>query len=301
MKLSIAEKLVFHKIKQRLGGRIKFIVSGGAAMPVHVAEFFAAIGIRVLEGYGLTETSPFISVNEYDRQIIGTVGRVGPEQEVAIQNIETGEMITIQTYESMRPDFECAEGEILMRGPNLMKGYWNQPEETKQVIDSEGWFHTGDIGKFYLGNLKITDRLKNILVNAYGKNIYPTLVENTYLISRKIEQIFIIGDKRDYLTAIIVPAQDELREHFSMEANYFNDPNLWIEEKEVRDWLAADVTKFGNQLAKFERIRDFVVKRHAFSVETGEMTPKQSIKRKVVEKNYAETVNAMYARNTQED
>ncbi len=301
IQLAIAERFVFSKIKQRLGGRIKFIVSGGAALPVHVAEFFAAIGIKILEGFGLTETSPFITVNEYERQIIGTVGRVGPGQEVAIQNPDTGEMYTIQTYDSFRPEYESPEGEILMRGPNLMKGYWNQPEETAKVIDKEGWFHTGDIGKFYRGNLKITDRLKNIIVNSFGKNIFPTQVENAYLQSRRIEQIFIIGDKRDYLTAIVIPSKDELKEAFGKDERYFAADDKWITEPEIMQWIKAETNKFASGLAKFERIKAFIIKRNPFSIEDGEMTPKMSVKRKVVEKKYVTEIDAMYSEAVDEE
>ncbi len=301
MQLAIAERLVFNKIKQRLGGRIKFIVSGGAALPVHVAEFFAAIGIKILEGFGLTETSPFIAVNEYERQIIGTVGRVGPGQEVAIQNPDTGEMYTLQTYDSFRPEHESPEGERLMRGPNLMKGYWNQPEETAKVIDKDGWFHTGDIGKFQWGNLKITDRLKNIIVNSFGKNIFPTQVENAYLQSRRIEQIFIIGDKRDYLTAIIIPSKDELKEAFGKDEAYFTNDDKWITEPEILNWIKAETNKYAVGLAKFERIKNFIVKRNPFSIDDGEMTPKMSVKRKVVEKKFAEEIDAMYKDDVEEE
>ncbi len=293
---ALAEKLVYTKIKNRLGGRIHFIVSGGAACPIHVANFFAAIGIKVLEGYGLTETSPFITVNEFNRQLVGTVGRVGPGQQVAIQNPDTLEIYTIQTYDNFKPSFESAEGEILMKGPNLMKGYWKQEHETAKVIDSEGWFHTGDIGKFYMGNLKITDRLKNIIVNSFGKNIYPTQVENVYLKSRKIEQIFIIGDKREYLTAIIVPSKDELKEYFNFSESYFTQDEIWINDSEVMDWLKADIQKLGLELAKFERIKGYIIKRNSFSIENGEMTPKQSVKRKVVESKFKKEIDDLYDR-----
>src|SRR5690606_25547162 len=178
-------------------------------------------GIKILEGFGLTETSPVVSVTEFNRQVYGTVGRVVPGIEIGIQNYETLEIHTVQTYKSFDPEFESIEGEIIVRGHCVMKGYWNKPEETANVIDKAGWFHTGDIGRFYKGNLQITDRLKNMLVNAFGKNIYPTPVENTYLKSHKIEQIFLIGDKREYITAIIVPSQENLIANLGLEAAYF--------------------------------------------------------------------------------
>jgi long-chain acyl-CoA synthetase len=212
LKHSIAVKLVFSKIKAKLGGRLKLLVSGGGALPQHIGEFFGNVGIRCQQGYGLTETSPFVTVNEFHRQIHGTSGRVAPRQQVAIQNIETKEIITIQTYDSFKDDFECEEGEILCKGPNIMLGYYNNPKETALVMDEEGWFHTGDIGKFYKGYIKITDRYKNMLKTSLGKNIYPTPIENTYLQSDKIEQIFIIGDQREYVTAIIIPKEEKLKD-----------------------------------------------------------------------------------------
>ena len=300
IRLAVAEKLVFSKVKTATGGRLKFFVSGGGAMQPIVAEFFANFGILVLEGYGLTETSPFISVNPYDRQRIGTVGRIGPGQEVAIQHPETLEIYTVQNFNSFTPGFACPEGEILMRGPNLMKGYWNQPEETAKVIDKEGWFHTGDIGNFQDGFLKITDRLKNIIVNAYGKNIYPTQVEANYLQSRRIEQIFIIGDKRDFLTAIVVPSKTEVMEIFGKTEAWFAQNETWVNDPEIVDWIKQDIHKLSNQLAKFERVKDFVVKREPFSIENGEMTPKQSVKRKVVEQKFKAEIDGMYERTAAE-
>ena len=169
----IADKLVFSKIKEKTGGRLKFLLSGGGALPKNIGEFFGDIGIKVLEGFGLTETSPVMSVTENERVIYGTVGRIIPRIEVGIQHVETKEIYTIQTHESFNQDFQSEEGEIITRGHCVMKGYWNKPEETAGVIDTDAWFHTGDIGRFYRGNLQITDRLKNMIVNAYGKNVYP--------------------------------------------------------------------------------------------------------------------------------
>lgn len=221
MKQKIADKLVFSKIKEKTGGRLKFMISGGAALPKNVGEFFGNLGIKILEGFGLTETSPVMSVTEYHRQVYGTVGRIIPGIEVGIQDVETKKIIAVQTHKSFNENFECAEGEIIVRGHCVMKGYWNKPEETAQVIDSEGWFHTGDVGRYYKGNLQITDRIKNMLVNAYGKNIYPTPVENTYLKSQKIEQLFLIGDKREYVTAIIIPSKELLQETFDLKEDFF--------------------------------------------------------------------------------
>lgn len=291
---ALAEKLVYSKIKAKMGGRMKLFVSGGGALPPHVGEFFANLGIQVQEGFGLTETSPFITVNEFDRQVYGTVGRVAPRQQVAIQNPDTLEIYTVQTYHSFDPAFASAEGEILAKGPNIMKGYWNNKPETDKVFDADGWFHTGDIGRFEKGYLKITDRLKNMLVTSLGKNIYPTQLENNFLKSQRIEQIFIIGDKREYVTAIIVPSRDELSRLFGMGDAYFTDPQPFIEDDRVKQWIWEDVKKLNENIAKFERIKDFIIKRNPFSVEDGDMTITLKIKRKVVMEKFAEQIEAMY-------
>ena len=294
LKQKLADKLVFGKIKEKTGGRLKFMLSGGAALPKNVGEFFGNLGIKVLEGFGLTETSPVMSVTEYHRQVYGTVGRIIPGIKVAIQDIETKKIIAIQTHQTFSETFECEEGEILARGHCVMKGYWNKPQETAQVIDPDGWFHTGDIGRFYKGNLQITDRLKNMLVNAYGKNIYPTPVENTYLKSPKIEQIFLVGDKREYLTALIIPSKELLQEQFNLTEAYFQEAEPFIDDAKVERWIEEDIKQLAVELAKFERIKHFKVKRNPFTIDEGEMTPSMKIKRKVVEQKYADAINEMY-------
>ncbi|HVW95778.1 MAG TPA: long-chain fatty acid--CoA ligase [Mucilaginibacter sp.] len=293
-KQKLANKLVFSKIKERTGGRLKFMISGGGALPKTIGEFFGDLGIKILEGFGLTETSPVMTVTENDRQVYGTTGRVIPGIEIGIQNVDSKEIYTIQTHESFKPEYQSEEGEIIVRGHCVMKGYWNKPEETAMAIDGEGWFHTGDIGRFFKGNLQITDRLKNMLVNAYGKNIYPTPVENTYLKSQKIEQLFLIGDKREYITAIVIPSKEALQEAFALNNEFFEDPEQFIAEKEMIDWIGQDIKKLSNELAKFERIKNFKVKRTPFSIETGELTPTMKAKRKVIEKKYAKAIDEMY-------
>jgi len=295
----LAEKLVFSKIKERTGGRLKFMISGGGALPKNIGEFFGNLGIKILEGFGLTETSPVMAVTEYHRQVYGTVGRIIPGIEVAIQNVDTKQIYTIQTHESFKEDFQSEEGEIITRGHCVMKGYWNKPEETAAAIDKEGWFHTGDIGRFFKGNLQITDRLKNMLVNAYGKNVYPTPVENTYLKSPKIEQIFLIGDKREYITAIIIPSKEGLQETFGYDEAFFNHPELFITEPAVIDWIGQDIKKFSAELAKFERIKNFKVKRNPFTIDEGELTPTMKAKRKVIEKKFAKEIDEMYLMETE--
>lgn len=296
LQLLIAEKLVFSKIKQRLGGNMSIMISGGGALPQHVGEFFGNIGVMVCEGYGLTETSPLVSVNEPHRQIYGTVGRIGKGCTVAIQNPDTKEILATQTYDSFDPNFESAEGEILVKGPNVMKGYWNLPEQTAAAIDADGWLHTGDVGKFYKGYLKITDRIKNILVNSFGKNVYPTPIENAYLKSTRIEQIFLIGDKQEYLTAIIVPSKEEMKETFKVDEKYFKEESDFIDDEKVYKWVEEDMRLHEKELGKFERVKHFVIKRRPFSLEAEEMTPTQKIKRKIVEKKYEAAIKAMYVK-----
>lgn len=290
----LGDKLVYSKIKAKMGGRMKLFVSGGGALPPHVGEFFANLGLKVQEGFGLTETSPFITVNEFHRQLYGTVGRVAPRQQVAIQDVESKEMITVQTYASFKPDFECAEGEILAKGPNIMKGYWNNPAETAKVFDADGWFHTGDIGRFDRGYLKITDRLKNMLVTSGGKNVFPTQVENVYLRSNKIEQIFIIGDNEEYLTAIIVPSREELEAELGLGEDFFQQKEVFVDDQKVRTWLQSDIKQYSESLAKFERVKEFLIKRNPFSVDDGDMTITLKIKRKVVMEKFAKEIEAIY-------
>lgn len=291
---NIAEKLVFSKIKEKTGGNLKFMISGGAALPQNIGEFFGNLGIVILEGYGLTETSPVMAATEYTRQIYGTVGRVIPEITIAIQDADTKRIHTEQRWDTFNPEFESPEGEIILRGDNVMQGYWNKPEDTANAIDKDGWFHTGDVGKFYKGNLKITDRIKNMLVNSYGKNVYPTPIENTYLQSNRIDQIFLIGDKREYITAIIVPSKENMMEIFGLTESYFQDSNAFIEDENIINWINEDVRKYSPELSKFERIKGFILKRNPFTIEEEEMTPTLKIKRRIVEKKYATQIDEMY-------
>ncbi len=301
LEYTLAEKLVFTKVKARLGGRMRLLVSGGAALPQHVGEFFGNMGILALEGYGLTETSPLMAVNTEERPVYGTVGSLVAGIEVGIYDNEKNEFISVRTKEQFDPEYESEEGEIVVRGPSVMKGYWNKPQETNAVLDKEGWFHTGDVGKFYKGNLKITDRIKNMLVNAYGKNVYPTPVENVYLRSNRIEQIFLIGDKREYITAILVAPKDELKAEFHVGEEFFNDPEPFIREEEIRKWVEADIRKLSGQLAKYERIKSFTLKRTPFSIEEGELTPTLKTKRRVIESRYAEEIERLYQEISDED
>ena len=176
-----------------------------------------------------------------------------------------------------------------------MKGYWNNEEETAKVFDADGWFHTGDIGRFEKGYLKITDRLKNMLVTSLGKNIYPTQVENHFLMSSKIDQIFIIADKREYVTALVVPNREEAIKQLKLPENYFEGDAVVITDEKIRTWIGEDIKQLSQTLANYERIREFLVKKEPFSVESEEMTISLKVKRNVVMKNYAVYIEGLYA------
>jgi len=295
IKHNIAQNLVFKKIIQRTGGRIRFFVVGGGAMQQQVGEFFANMGIPAMEGYGLTETSPVVSVNPLERQVYGTIGRILPGVRVAIQNPDTKEIYIEAGYEDYDKKINSPEGEILVKGDNVMKGYWKLPEETAKVIDEQGWFHTQDIGMFVNGSLKITDRIKNMLKTAMGKNIYPTPIENTYLLSRYISQIFIIGDKRESLTALIVPEQEHLKAKFNLDDNFFTQDNPVIEDKEIIDFFEKELAPLSKKLPyKYEVVKNFTLLRKPFTIEGGELTATLKTKRKFIEEKYKQYIEKMY-------
>ncbi len=272
-KLALADKLVFGKIKERLGGKFVFALSGGAPLAPELAEFFWGAGIEIYEGYGLTETSPVISVNTPDAVKLGTVGKTIPQVEVHI----------------------AEDGEILSRGPNTMQGYWRKPEATAEAIDAEGWFHTGDIGEVDAeGFLKITDRKKEIIVNAYGKNIAPAPIENVLKTSRFINQVVVIGDRRKFLSALIVPDFDALGVWAGDHGVDASDPEALIGNPKVRELIAGEVDEVNRRLAHYERIVAWDLLGEELSIENGELTPTQKVKRRVVDKRYAERIDEMY-------
>ncbi|MEO8505181.1 MAG: long-chain fatty acid--CoA ligase [Acidobacteriota bacterium] len=275
LKLKLADKLVFAKIRERLGGRFEFAVSGGAPLGRDVAEFFWGAGVPIYEGYGLTETSPVLTVGARRAVKLGTVGR-------AVDGV------TLRI---------AADGEILAKGPNIMKGYYNNPTATAEVIDSEGWFHTGDIGNIDSeGFLAITDRKKEILVNAYGKNIAPAPIENSLKASRWIAQAVVIGDQRQFLSALIVPDFEALRAWGSKNGASGDDASL-IADPRVHAMIKTDVEGVNKSLARYEQVRTFELLPKEFTLETGELTPTQKVKRRVVTQKYAEAIDKMYRDN----
>ncbi|MBU3742241.1 MAG: long-chain fatty acid--CoA ligase [Candidatus Kapabacteria bacterium] len=271
---AMADKLVFSKIRERTGGRLRFFVSGGAALSVDVGKFFAMAGIHILEGYGLTETSPVLSINRLDDEQLGTVGQ--PLHNVEIRIAE--------------------DGEILARGPNIMKGYWRDQAATDEVISPDGWFHTGDIGEFtHDGRLRITDRKKHLLVSSGGKNIAPQPIEQLLTQSPLIDQALLIGNDREFCTALIVPDEEAVKAWATKHG--YTMPSLAeaAASPELQQAIMADVNRLQRDLSKFERVRRITVLPTAFTVDNGMMTPTLKIKRKVVEKEYASQIDGMYA------
>jgi len=276
LKLGLADKLVFGKIKARLGTRFEFAMSGGAPLSRDLAEFFWGAGIPIFEGYGLSETSPVLTVNCRDRVRLGTVGPAIPETELRI----------------------AEDGEILARGPQIMMGYHNLPQQTAEAIDPEGWFHTGDIGEIDSdGFLKITDRKKEIIVNAYGKNVAPAPIENALKASRFVGQAVVIGDRRKLLAALLVPDFDTLRAWAGQQGIEADEVSILLGSEQVKALFTEEIKIVNEGLARYEQIRIWELLPADFTIETGELTPTQKIKRRVINKKYSEVIDRLYAGN----
>ena len=270
----MAEAAVLRKIRERFGGRLRFFVSGGAALPIEVGEFFCALGIPILEGYGLTEASPVLSVNRLDDIELGTVGK--PLDNVEIRLAE--------------------DGEILARGPNIMLGYWKDPAATEDAIDADGWLHTGDIGSWSArGNLIITDRKKHLFVSSGGKNIAPQPIEQLLCQSPYIEQCLLVGDRRPYCTALIVPDFDALSAWALEHGISAEDRHSLVHHPQVLELLWQEIQRLQRPLARYEQVRRFAVLSKPFSVEENELTPTLKIRRHTVEQKYAALIEALYA------
>jgi long-chain acyl-CoA synthetase len=269
----LASKIVFSKLQAATGGRIRFFVSGGAALPQELGEFFEAIGITIIEGYGLTETSPVLSANRLDDYRFGTVGK-------PIQGVEL----------KIAPD-----GEILAKGPNIMKGYYRNPKATQEVIDKEGWFHTGDIGKFDSeGHLVITDRKKHLFVSSGGKNIAPQTIESHFLNSKYIDQFVLIGDGRMYCTALVVPEFEILKDFARGAGISFNTDHELVAHENIRQLFQKEIDHLQKDLPNFERVRRFELLPVQLTVENGEITPTLKVRRKIVEERFSHLIEKMY-------
>jgi long-chain acyl-CoA synthetase len=274
VKLRLADRLVFGKLRERLGGRMRLFRSGGAPLPVSVAKLFFAAGVPVYEGYGLTETAPVLTVNLPDQFRLGSVGPAIPGVEVRVDE----------------------HGEILCRGPNVMKGYWNDPAATAEVLDADGWFRTGDVGEIdERGYLRVTDRIKNLLVTAGGKNVAPQPIENVASMSPFVAQVLMIGDRRAFPTMLVVPDFENLepwaRSHGidpSSRAALARDPR-------VRALLERETLGRLEGFARYEMPKKITVIAEEFTIDAGLLTPTMKVKRRAVEEKYRDAIEAMYA------
>ncbi len=274
VKHAIADRLVFAKLRARTGGRMKLFVSGGAPLGAEIAKFFFSAGLPVVEGYGLTETSPVLTINPLERIKIGTVGKAIPEVRLKI----------------------APDGEILAQGPGIMQGYFNKPEATREAIDSDGWFHTGDIGELDAeGYLKITDRKKDLIVTAGGKNIAPQPIENLVKSSKFVANGVMLGDKRKFPIMLVVPNFEQL-ERWARERHLaFASRAELIALPDAQAKVEREVMGELRDLAKFEMPKRVLLLEHDFTIESGELTPTLKVKRRVVEKRYKELVDRTYA------
>ena len=272
-KRTLAHKLVFSKILEKTGGRVRFFVSGGAPLSRDIAEFFHAIGLVILEGYGLTETAPVLAVNTFEATRFGTVGKVVPGVEVRI----------------------APDGEILAKGPNVMAGYYNKEAETREVFDAEGWFHTGDIGHLDAdGFLVITDRKKDLIITAGGKNVAPQLIENLLKRNPYIANAVVVGGKRKFISALIVPNFEKLEEYARQKQIAFASPAELAGRDDIRAFLLEEIDRSTPHLAPYEKIKKIVVLGRDFELEREELTPTLKVKRNKVEEKYKDLLDALY-------
>ena len=269
---AIAERLVFTKIRDGVGGRLRVLVSGSAPLSIEVAEFFAGIGLPITEGYGLTETSPVVSANPLDALRLGTVGK--PIQDVEVRIAE--------------------DGEILVRGPNVMQGYLNLPEETAAVL-KDGWFHTGDIGAIDAdGYLTITDRKKDLLVTSGGKKIAPQPIEAALKRNPLVGEAVLLGDRRRFAAALIVPDFAALERRMKELGRPPGEPAALVTRDDVIALYAEIVDSLNRGMAQFERIKKFRLLPREFTIASGELTPTMKVKRKAVEQHWAAEIDAIY-------
>jgi long-chain acyl-CoA synthetase len=279
LQLAIARKLVFSKWQEALGGHVSFIITGASAMQPRLIKLFTAAGISVLEGYGLTETSPVLCANRLDEKerCIGAVGMAIPNVEIRL----------------------AEDGEILAKGPNIMKGYYNRPDLTAEVIDKDGWFHTGDIGTWVEkhGNkfLKITDRKKELFKTAGGKYVAPQVIEEKMKESRYIEQMMVVGgDDKKFISALIVPSFLNCHDWAKANGVSLGANDQIVTNEKIKELINAEVEKYNKDFGKWEQVKKFHLLSSEWTVEAGELTPTMKVKRKVIYERYSGAVNDLY-------
>jgi len=274
VKWGLADKIVFSKVRDNLGGRVKGILTGAAACPRKMAQFFSAIGIPVREGYGMTETSPAIAVSGYEPNLalLGTVGPVITDVTVRIDVNE----------KAYGPD----AGEIMIKGPNVMMGYYNKPEKTKEVFTEDGWFLTGDVGRLIRENgvdfLQITDRKKELLKTSGGKYVAPAPIENTFREDFLVEQVMVVGDNKKFVSALILPAMDTLELWCKRHGVNTSSQEAMLKDKKVLDYYQKLVNKLNPNFSKVEQIKKFELVLGPWDVDTGQLTPTMKLKRRVI-------------------
>jgi long-chain acyl-CoA synthetase len=268
-----ADRAVFQRVRARLGGKIRFFISGGASLDKNTGEFFWAIGLPVYEGYGLSETSPVITLNGPGCARIGSVGRVVGDQELRISG----------------------DGEILVRGSNVMQGYYHLERETAEAL-AEGWFHTGDIGEMDPdGFLKITDRKKDLLIMSSGKNVAPQPIENRLKLVPYFESVVVVGDHRSFVSALIVPNYQAVIDYARAHHIAFESPMELIQKPEIYGLAMKEIQERTQDLAPFEKIRKIAFLDGEFSIDGGELTPTLKVRRSAIEKKYAAAISQLYA------
>ena len=273
LKQNLAHRLVFHKLHEALGGRLRYFVSGGAPLALEIAEFFHAAGLLILEGYGLTETCPALTANRHDNFKFGTVGPPVPGVELRLGD----------------------DGEILARGPNIARGYYQRPEATAEVFLDDGWFATGDIGEIDAdGFLRITDRKKDLLVTAGGKNVAPQNIENLLKGDPLISQAMVYGDRRPFLTAVLTLDVDAAKAYARDHGISGDSVAQLAESPQLHTVLKGRVEQVNQRLAPYESIKKFVVAREDFTEASNELTPTLKVKRKVVTEKYQSELDALY-------
>jgi long-chain acyl-CoA synthetase len=271
--LNIARKLIFSKWKEALGGNVKLIASGSAALQPRLSRVFWAAGIPIAEGYGLTETSPVISSSILNDFRVGCVGTVLPNVQLKI----------------------AEDGEICVKGPSIMKGYYKKPEATAEAIDTEGWFHTGDIGELSEGKyLKITDRKKEIFKTSGGKYVAPQLVENKLKESMLIEQAIVVGEGQKFPSALLIPEFNALKEWCSRNGIDYSDDAQMIKNQKVKEKFEEEVKDLMKSIAQYEQVKKVELLPKLFTIDSGELTPTLKLKRKVIHGKYKELIEGMY-------